>query len=190
MIERYYQVIFCSEREGRAFRREVSITDASAMVTEVEKLPPHYDIPLERLREANEAVLRIGANITFWSGYNGCPFCGNRTTFQCNCGYYSCLKADHNGVHACPKCRILHNVVVAKTMDLSKSGFIHGDGRQELPPVWDNPPPHRVTPPPAPRLRGSTQADRKKIEARGRWLEAIEEREKNLLEDKRDKDDK
>ncbi len=186
MIQRYYQVIFCSERENRAFRREVSITDASAMVTDVEKLPPHYDGPLERYREADEAVLRIGANITYWSGYKGCPFCGNRTTFQCSCGYLSCVKSDHNGVHACPKCRVLHNVVDAKTMDMSKSGFIHGDGRKELPPVWDNPPP-RPTPPPMPQ---AGPPDTKKIAARERWLAAIEERQKHQIEDKRDKDKK
>ena len=127
MKEYFRQVIFCSEVVGRSFLREILITDAMGQILDNEKLPPFYQIPLEKLREQNEIVLHLSKDFHL-NGDKTCPFCGNGTVFYCRCGYVSCI-TPHPKRHVCPQCRdIFTNFGTCGTM-LSPSGFVHGGQR-------------------------------------------------------------
>lgn len=130
-VRHLHQVVFCSEREERAYRREISVTDRGAMVTAVESLPPHYHIPLERMRDANERVETYIGQLDYFAGYRGCPFCGNRSVFYCECGVISCMNGEKCRVQFCPGCRLLHNVRIVNYTPMSKSGFVHEGQRIE-----------------------------------------------------------
>ena len=166
-----HQIVFCSDRVGRAYRREITVTDQNAMVTNVETLPLHYEIPIERMREENEEVAVYSGKLTYWQGYEGCPFCGNRSFFICGCGYLSCLSRDARPVHTCPKCRHTMDTKDANAFPMSASGLVHGKGRGEIA--------RRQEPPSV----GSP--DRKKEIARGNLQRFLEEQAKKQIEDKR-----
>lgn len=172
-VKKYlHQIVFCSDRVGRAYRREITVTDQSAMVTNVETLPPHYDIPIERMREENEEVAVFGGRLKYWSGYQGCPFCGNWVIFICSCGFLSCRGRDARPVHTCPKCRHTFDAVETDDLPMSKSGLVHGKGQGEIP--------RRQEPPSV----GSP--DRKKEVARGNLQKFLEDQRKKQIEDKRE----
>ncbi len=126
-----YQIVYCSQRKGRAFRREIAISSNSAMVTNVEILPPGYDVVMDRMRDRDEDVYSFAVDLKTVRDDIGCPFCGNRTTFTCDpqrggCGVVSCISRDHNGHHCCPGCDVVHRAVPADTFLVSKSGFVDG----------------------------------------------------------------
>ena len=177
MIRYLYQIVFCSERQRRAFRREIGVTAANAMVTAVEALPPGYHIPLGRLREENETVERFTGKLNYWAGYKGCPFCGNRTVFYCDCGFMSCLKTDHRGVHFCPVCASINDAVRSDYALMSSSGFVHGgialgEERQPTQQVDDGF---------GPRVAPAAAGDRVDLQ------KALQDRRRLQLEDKRKK---
>lgn len=179
MKQYLHQVVFCSDRVGRAYRREITVTDRHAMVTNVETLPPHYEIPLERMREENEEVSMVAVELEYWNGYQGCPFCGNRTIFICGCGYLSCRGSDARPVHTCPKCRRTMDTKKADATPMSKSGLVHGKGelpgRREPPSVGG---PERLLREP---YDGEKEAHRSQLR------KFLADQRKMQIEDKRDK---
>lgn len=178
MAHYLHQIVFCSDRKGRAYRREITVTDRNAMVTNVEVLPPHYEIPLERMRDNDEEIITYEGTMQFWSGYQGCPFCGNWKVFICNCGYLSCRGRDARPVHTCPKCEGIFNVSVADSVPMSKSGLVHGGGTaRQLP---------RESRPPERPLLG--RFDPEKDESRAKLQKFLAEQTKKQLEDKRNKE--
>jgi len=140
MIQHLYQIIYCSEREGRTYRREIAVSHSGdMMVTNVETLPPFYDQAMERFRDDQEAVVGIAGGLSFLKPeFRGCPFCANQSVYCCRenaggCGAYSCLSrdADH---HACPKCGTLSGIEPSSFRVMSSSGFTgKGGGRIENP---------------------------------------------------------
>ena len=73
MIEHLYQIIYCSGREGRAYRREIAVSHSGdMMVTNVETLPPYYDQALERFRDDQEAVVGIAGGLSFLKPLTQC----------------------------------------------------------------------------------------------------------------------
>ncbi|MFA6016281.1 MAG: TerY-C metal binding domain-containing protein, partial [Gallionellaceae bacterium] len=130
MKEYFRQVIFCSEVVGRSFLREILITDAMGQILDNEKLPPYFDIPLERLREQDEIILHLSKDFHL-EGDKTCPFCGNRTVFYCRCGYVSCI-TPYPKRHVCPQCRDIFTKFGTCGTMLSPSGFVHG-GEQRIP---------------------------------------------------------
>lgn len=128
-----HQIIFCSERERRAFRRDIEIGDYNAVVCDIEKLPPHYDIAMERMRDSNEEILQYQFdNITVPAEFHNCPYCGKSGIFYCDCGVISCKMAGAK-THTCPSCK---RVLVPKPTNkfpMSKSGFVHGNGVKAIP---------------------------------------------------------
>lgn len=178
MAHYLHQIVFCSDRKGRAYRREITVTDRSAMVTNVEVLPPHYEIPLERMREENEEVAVFEGTMRYWNGFQGCPFCGNRSIFICDCGYLSCRGRDARPVHACPKCEGIFDTQTAERVPMSKSGLVHGGGTaRELPRE-----PSPLERPLLGRLDPEKEANRAKLR------KFLEEQTKKQLEDKRNKE--
>jgi len=129
MKEYFRQVIFCSEVIGRSFLREILITDAMGQILDNEKLPPFYQIPLEKLREQDEIILHLSQEFHL-EGDKTCPFCGNRTVFYCRCGYVSCI-TPHPKRHVCPQCRDIFTKFGTCGTMLSPSGFVHGG--QQIP---------------------------------------------------------
>lgn len=144
------------------------------MVTNIETLPPHYEMPLERLREENEEVSHYGGRLEYWNGYQGCPFCGRRKLFVCSCGYLSCRGVDERPVHTCPKCRRTQDTEPIDKIPMSKSGLVHGNAPQELP---------RGEGPPSVGM-----PDRKKEIALKGFDKFLKDQAKKQLEDKRNKD--
>lgn len=138
-VRRFHQVVFCSERDERAYRREISVAVNNAMVTAIEALPPHYHVPLERLRDPHEEVFEYEGRVDYFAGYAGCPFCGNRNVFYCNCGVISCRDSSKGRPQHCPGCKKIHNAFSTEKNPMSKSGFVHGgqriEGRIEARPV-------------------------------------------------------
>lgn len=178
-MSRYlHQIVFCSDRKGRAYRREITITGTSAMVTNVEILPPYYEIPIERMRGESEEVWQYEGSLSYFSEYRGCPFCGARKVFICDCGYLSCRNVDARPIHTCPKCDGIFNTKTAESLPMSKSGLVHqpgllppGQGRREVP----REPGRRL-------LEGPDPAKEKRLAKLQEYLE------RKALEDKRDKD--
>lgn len=122
MIHHFQQVIFCSERANRAFMREISLAARNGMVTSVEKLPPHYEIPIGRMRPEDEEILRIDSQFPI-EGYEGCPFCENKGVFYCDvCGKISCSKGASN--HYCPGCQKIYKTASCEYNFMSKSGLL------------------------------------------------------------------
>lgn len=176
-----HQLIFCSDRKGRVYRREITVTGVDAMVTNVETLPPYYEIPMEQLRDEREQVAHFTGKIKYWRGYQGCPFCGNRGTFLCDCGFLSCLNSEKHPVHICPRCTGIFDVFDAEFIPMSESGFVHGT-RRELPGARRSQElPRSPRPPERPLLDGP---DPKKEESRAKLLKYLE---RKSLEDKRGK---
>lgn len=122
-VKYLYQLVWCSQREGRVFRRELAISKNSVMVTKVEPLPPGYEYALERMRAPKERMDILPANLSYADGYSGCPFCGNAITFECSCGTISCMSGDHTNHHACPVCHVLHAPQDADHVIASPTGF-------------------------------------------------------------------
>lgn len=179
-MSRYlHQIVFCSDRKGRAYRREITITAQAAMVTNVEILPPHYEIPIERMREENEEVAVFAGKLQYWNGYEGCPFCGNWTFFICDCGFLSCLSRDARPIHTCPKCDGIFNTKTAESLPMSKSGLVHRPGQ---PPAGQA---RREFAPDRPLL-GSP--DREKEASRAKLRQFLADQAKKQIEDKRDKE--
>src|SRR5262245_60560391 len=134
-----YQIVYCSQRKGRAFSREIAISSNSAMVTRVEMLPPGYHLVMDRMRNPDERVLRFAADLKTVSDDMRCPFCGNRTIYTHDREYggwgaISCISTDHNGHHCCPVCDHIDRAVPADKFLVSKSGFVDGraDGTHRL----------------------------------------------------------
>lgn len=175
----HYQIVMCSERAGRCFRREIAVSEVTIMVTAVEMLPQYYEIPLEKMRRDNEGIGELTGTWEYWSGYEGCPFCGNRNVFVCGCGWLSCRNVTKR-VHECPKCRKICNPSPTKTLPVSNSGFTHG-GREI--PDYSEPAPRPVERSEPPRLEGP---DRDKLEARDEVRRLLAERRLGI-EDKRGK---
>jgi hypothetical protein len=176
VVSRYlHQIVFCCDRKGRAYRREITVSGKSAMVTNVEVLPPHYDIAMERMRREDEEIAVYEGTITYWSGYQGCPLCGNRGVFICGCGYLSCVNTEKRPVHTCPRCEGIFNVVDAKYVPMSESGLVHGKNTKELP---------RQARPPERPVPGSP--DREKEDVRAKLQKFLAGQAKKQLEDKRD----
>lgn len=120
MVENFQQIIWCCARENRAFLREVAVAPNNVRVTSIEKLPPYYEIPLEKLRDPEENILKTTYKI---EGYEGCPFCGNRGLFYCDeCGKISCTTGGKT--HYCPGCRKTHGSIDYRFHHLSKSGLL------------------------------------------------------------------
>ena len=128
MIQHFHQVIYCSERERRAYFREITVGPKNAIVSNIEKLPPNYDRPYEQMRDQNEAILEYEGKLGFFKGYSGCPFCGNSSVFYCSCSTISCIKKTAK-THYCPGCKELAGVQGASKISMSKSGFLHGGNR-------------------------------------------------------------
>jgi hypothetical protein len=178
MAHYLHQIVFCSDRKGRAYRREITVTDRSAMVTNIEVLPPHYEIPLERMREEDEEITTYEGVMTYWSGYQGCPFCGNRKLFICACGYLSCRSIDARPVHTCPKCEGIFDTTTVGRVPMSKSGLVHGGKTQrEFP---------REPRPLERPLLG--RVDPEKEGSREKLRKFLAEQTKKQLEDKRNKE--
>ena len=184
-MSRYlHQLVFCSDRKGRVYRREITVTGSDAMVTNVETLPPHYDIAMERLRDDGEEVARFDGRLKYWRGYQGCPFCGNQGSFICLCGFISCLNVEKRPVHTCPRCSGIFDVFDADYTPMSESGFVHGERRTELPRGNARQElPRRPKPPDRPLL-GAPDA---KKESEREKLRKYLEQQRLRLEDKRDK---
>ncbi len=128
-----HQIIFCSERDRRAFRRDIEIGDYNAVVCDIEKLPPHYDIAMERMRESNEEILQYRFDkITIPPQYQNCPYCAKSAVFYCNCGVISCQMAGAK-THTCPSCKIVCAPIPTNEFSMSKSGFVHGGRPTRLP---------------------------------------------------------
>lgn len=121
-----YQIVYCSQRAGRAFRREIAISSNSAMVTGIEILPPAYDALMDRMRNPDEGVHSFAGDLKYVRDDMDCPFCGNSTTFTCPCGAISCISCDHNGHHLCPRCGTLRRVKSTERFLVSPSGFVNG----------------------------------------------------------------
>ncbi len=172
----FYQIVFCCERPGRCYRREISVSEASIMVTAVEILPPYYDIPLEKMRRDNDGIGRLTGRWEYWSGYEGCPFCGNRNVFICGCGWLSC-RNDTKRAHECPKCKVICNPSPTHTLPVSNSGFTHEGGI----PDYSEPSPRPVERAEPPRLEGP---DRDKLDARDEVRRLLAQRRLGI-EDKR-----
>ena len=99
-----YQIIFCTDREKRAFRREIAVSETAALIVRAEILPPGYDLAMAHMRDPREEILTLHRP-TLEAGpeYKGCPFCGNMNWFTCACGAMSCLSRDAK-IHCCPRC--------------------------------------------------------------------------------------
>lgn len=122
MEAKYFnQVLFCSGRKGRVFRREILVSAVSALITRVEQLPPGYEIVLARMRRENEAVLNLPFLPKVPDDY-ACPYCFNQGSFHCTCGALSCLSRDARHT-VCPACGLVHQLSVARTTAVSDSGF-------------------------------------------------------------------
>lgn len=183
MTQHFYQIIFCSERNMRACRREITVTEADAMVTAVEMLPPEYHRPMEMMRDSEEAILSFSTgNLKYWSGFVGCLFCGSQGTFHCDCGYYSCLKSDAKGVHVCPVCKKIGEMVKAEFRHMSDSGFVHNSTTGKV--VWQT----RREPPAIPGQGGPPAIPGQgRLESRPDLEKFLAEQARKQLEDKRDK---
>lgn len=147
-MDRTRQIVFCSDDRGRAFLVTIAYTQTHAVVTDCEKIPPGYDIAMQRMRGAREGVLKL-ENLQMDETKRQCPFCGNRDTFYCKCGMISCMN-DSKKIHACPNpdCAYVggHQTVF---YDLtSQSGFVDGPASPRA-----LPPPR--APVPVPRLTAS-----------------------------------
>lgn len=122
-----YQLVLCSSRVGRVFRREIAISEVNAMVTSTEIMPPGYHIALAKMRRENEAVFQLRHPLKVGSDYKGCPFCNSMNIFTCKCGAISCITADPVTHHECPNCKKIFGVKTVKEFFVSESGFIGGN---------------------------------------------------------------
>lgn len=118
------QIIHCSEN-GRVFLREITFTDQSAMVTNVEKLPPGYEWSIEAMRDPYEPVFSFDVGLSFKPGCHRCPYCGNQSVFHCHCGALSCMSSDKD-VHVCPVDHKIYNVAWTTKFKATPSGLPEG----------------------------------------------------------------
>ncbi len=184
-----HQVIFCSGRKGRAFRREVAVSSNSALITAVEKLPPAYELALEKMQNPGELVAYLKGRVNYVEGCGVCPFCGNGSVFICDCGRMSCIARDERSHHCCPSCDRVQTVKDAEGSYASESGLI-GNPQERLPEP-ENPYARRDSPyasafpvakyPPLKELPGPDTSKRKDVEEKRSKLQ-------RFLEDKRKKD--
>ncbi len=123
------QLILCSETEGRSFLRELAVFEQFAIVTHIEAMPFRYYETLKKLKKPKNEVVRLTVPVQRTKRHTGCPFCGNKGTFQCTgCGYVSC----RNGAapeHSCPGCNKTYKTKTADASYASGSGFVN-DGLQ------------------------------------------------------------
>lgn len=125
-----YQIVLCSQREGRCFRREIAVSAADALIVKAEIMPPGYHIALMRMRPENDEVQEFPFAARMSDDYNGCPLCGQPCIFECrNCGMLSCA-SDYSGHHWCPGCERICDVQTARRFRASNSGWVHGQPRQ------------------------------------------------------------
>ena len=183
-----HQVIFCSGRKGRAFRREVAVSSNSALITAVEKLPPGYELALEKMQNPGELVAYLRGKVKYVDGCGHCPFCGNGSVFICDCGRMSCIAKDQRSHHCCPSCDRIQTVQDAVGSYVSESGLI--GNAQERMPEPENTYGARANPyasaypakyPPLRELPGPDTGKRKEVEEKRSKLQ-------RFLEDKRKKD--
>jgi len=172
-----YQVIFCSGRKGRAFRREIALSSKSAMITAVEKLPPAYELAIAKMQYPGELVAHFRGQLSYVEGCGVCPFCGNGSVFICDCGMMSCIARDQRSHHCCPSCDRIHTVQDADSFSASESGLI---GRSQ--PVISETPASPYVPRylPLGQLPGPDTGKRKEVEEKRSKLQ-------RFLEDKRKK---
>jgi hypothetical protein len=129
-INYFYQVVYCNERPGRAFRLEYAVSPHSVVVVGCEALPPVYEMVLEQMSRAGDLQYAIRTDeIEFRPGTRGCPFCGNLLIFFCNCGAVCCRSSDKgNREQYCPRCGVIHPSVVFEgtAAIISASGITEG----------------------------------------------------------------
>ncbi|MEQ8694486.1 MAG: hypothetical protein RIC85_04060 [Gammaproteobacteria bacterium] len=120
------QIILCSRNEGRSYLRELSVMEDYAFVTHVEALPFRYhELLLSSKRKRKDKIDEISVPIRNSALHDGCAYCGNGTTFQCDhCGFYSCMKTGAEK-HYCPGCDKNYKAYPAETSRASLSGFMH-----------------------------------------------------------------
>ena len=135
-VQYLYQIVFCSERPGRAARREIAISERTAMVTQSEALPPGYEYAMANMRQENEQIYRLYGNLEGSVNYKGCTFCGNMTTFHCPCGILSCISRDKAGTGSIAVRTARRFSTTQETNEIigSQSGFVDGQGRRRLQP--------------------------------------------------------
>ncbi len=181
-----YQIVLCSRREARCFRREIAISEREARVIKQEAMPPGYHIILERGRVANEEVFDVHLHLTEMV-QEGCPFCHHsRTWGPCECGMISCADF-HEREHCCPACQRIfpiegeppHHTFIHHRFQASASGWVHGRGprriiemneaiRASLPLPGPSPVRAGGLPPPQKLIGDGDDADKGKLR---RWLE-------------------
>jgi hypothetical protein len=118
-----HQLVFCSSRIGRCFLTEITVSPTSALITNIEPMPPGYHVPLAMMRPSDEMVAVFDGHPGVWSGYDGCPFCHETGVFYCTCGVISCMSARAR-VHTCPSCQKVCEPVPARHTLMSESGFV------------------------------------------------------------------
>lgn len=166
-------IVWCSETEGRASLREVTFTDRELMITSVERLPPGYEIVIDRMRDPAEEVRQMSTRLKYAPGCQHCPFCNNSLFYICSCGAMSCISPDKK-VHSCPICRGVFNLRPADYFFASPSGFGPGGSNAlSLPPGSPIsqrvlPPPSQMWLPPAPHFVDRRTPEEKAREAAGR----------------------
>lgn len=55
--------------------------------------------------------------------WNGCPFCGGKSTLFCRCGSIFCSNSDGIGRFTCPSCGFTDDYAPAKKFDVKSSAF-------------------------------------------------------------------
>jgi hypothetical protein len=127
----FYQVVYCNERPGRAFRLEYAVSERSVVVVGSEPLPPGYEMALDRMSASGDLMRRVQLETTeIREGAMRCPFCGNIRVFICACGAASCRPGDKGSrEHYCPRCRMVApKVGETGDMVISASGVTEGRG--------------------------------------------------------------
>jgi hypothetical protein len=134
MAEYLHRIVYCSERKGRCRRDEITVTGTDMMVTRVEEMQPYYEEVMERFRKPGEENRYTREGLRYWSGFKGCPFCGNRETVFCRtCERYSCWNQQKT-VHVCGWCERISETVYNPELPISDSGHVHGAPRRVEPP--------------------------------------------------------
>lgn len=129
--QRFYQLVLCSEAYGRAFLRHILITPVMGRYVMNEVLPPSYENVIERLRDSGELIVSLPENFPI-EGDRSCPYCGNTTSFYCQCGSVSCAKPNAK-IRVCPNCQgIFDKFQVCGTI-VSESGLIRGGVTFDVP---------------------------------------------------------
>jgi hypothetical protein len=127
----FYQVVYCNERPGRAFRLEYAVSERSVVVVGSEALPPGYEMALDRMSTSGDLMRHVRLETTeIREGAMRCPFCGNIRVFICACGAASCRPGDKGSrEHYCPRCRMVApKVGETGDMVISASGVTEGRG--------------------------------------------------------------